>query len=459
MCRLGFHGWKGRLGRRLPDSFWERILLWATNGAVDNEARISDVRAANVGGSRAIADKLGLDYSQGAVDGILGISKAGWAQLAEELVLAGFRLTRADNVASSFGALQVWSVQISESDSGIASKRQSGLGALWAVYSDGKSMSPDIQDFTSPVDAVYTWVDSADPAWQTSYREFMESVPAGEAHPSSRDLARYTSRDELKYSLRSLEMNMPWIRNIYLVTAGQVPCWLDTDNSKIKVISHADIFESPDECLPTFNSHAIETQISKIDGLSEHFIYVNDDIFFGRPMSPNVFFTGSGAVRYSLAKAHYAEATNPRLAVNLAAKLNAELIESKYGKTTALKFKHVAHPQLRSVHEIIRNSFAAHVQSTARHKFRHVEDISVPSSLAHYVAAAEGLGVPADVEYSYVDLGGEHLAMKLYRLIRGKGMQMFCLNEVASVSEKEKRGQLAKRVLVTLFPFKSSYEK
>jgi len=417
------------------------------------------VRAANINGSQSIAAGIGIEFSQDPISGILCVSKSGWDQLVEELSSTGYRLTRADAVAASFGALQVWSVQRSHSGSGIARRRQSGLGALWAVYSDGKTPSPDIQDFTSPIDAVYTWVDSSDPVWQSSYREFKQSVPVGESHPTSRDLGRYTSRDELKYSLRSLEMNLPWVRNIYLVTAGQVPCWLNTDNSKIKVISHADIFDSPEECLPTFNSHAIETQISKIDGLSEHFIYVNDDIFFGRPMSPNVFFTGSGAVKYSLAKAHYAEATNPRLAVNLAAKLNAELIESKYGKTTSLKFKHVAHPQLRSIHELIRESFTAEVQSTARHKFRHVEDVSVPSSLAHYVAAAEGVGVPADVDYSYVDLGGDHLPMKLYRLVRGRGMQMFCLNEVASVSEKEKRGRLTKRVLDALFPFKSSYEK
>ncbi|TAP27131.1 stealth conserved region 3 domain-containing protein [Arthrobacter sp. S41] len=456
---MGIHGWRGQLSRSLPDPFWEKVLAWSTSNPTDSSLSITDVRDANIASSRSVAMHLGVEFSQDPWLGITTVSKTDWALLVEGFFAAGFRLTRADSVAASFGVLQVWSVQSSNSTPGITRRRQSGVGALWAVYSDGKTLAPDVQDFTSPIDAVYTWVDSADPEWQTAYREFKQSVPAGEAHPTSRDLGRYTSRDELKYSLRSLEMNMPWIRNIYLVTAGQVPSWLNTENTKIKLVSHAEIFDTPEECLPTFNSHAIETQLANIEGLSEHFIYVNDDIFFGRPMSPNVFFTGSGSVKYSLAKAHYAEAANPRLAVNLAAKLNAGLIESKYGKTTSLKFKHVAHPQLRSIHKLIRETFPDEVKATARHKFRHVEDISVPSSLAHYVAAAEGLGVPADIEYSYVDLGGDHLPMKLYRLVRGRGMQMFCLNEVASVSEKEKRGQLAKRVLDALFPFKSSYEK
>ncbi|MGP9527879.1 stealth conserved region 3 domain-containing protein [Glutamicibacter sp. AOP5-A2-18] len=426
---------------------------------MDTSLRITDVREANIASTRSIAKRLGIDFSLDPLLGVSIVSKSDWARLVDGFAAVGHRITRSDSVAASVGALQVWSVQSSNTSEGNTRKLLSGVGALWAVYSDGKSYAPDILDFTSPIDAVYTWVDSADPEWQTSYREFKQSVPAGEAHPTSRDLGRYTSRDELKYSLRSLEMNMPWIRNIYLVTAGQVPCWLNTENTKIKLVSHAEIFESPEECLPTFNSHAIESQLANIEGLSEHFIYVNDDIFFGRPMSPNVFFTGSGSVKYSLAKAHYAEAANPRLAVNLAAKLNAGLIETKYGKTTSRKFKHVAHPQLRSIHKLIRESFPEQVSATSRHKFRHVDDISVPSSLAHYVAAAEGVGVPANINYSYVDLGGEHLPMMLYRLVRGRGRQMFCLNEVASVSEKEKRGQLAKRVLDSLFPFKSSYEK
>lgn len=110
------------------------------------------------------------------------------------------------------------------------------------------------------------------------------------------------------------------------------------------------------------------------------------------------------------------------------------------------------------IHDKIREYFPSAVNATARHKFRHVEDISVPSSLAHYIAAAEGLGVPAEIDYAYVDLGGDHLALNLYRLLVGAGKQMFCLNEVATVSEKELRGRMAKRVLNSLFPYKSSFE-
>ena len=38
--------------------------------------------------------------------------------------------------------------------------------------------------------------------------------------------------------------------------------------------------------LPTHNSHAVESQLHHIPGIAEHFLYSNDDMFFGRPLQP-----------------------------------------------------------------------------------------------------------------------------------------------------------------------------
>ena len=72
---------------------------------------------------------------------------------------------------------------------------------------------------------------------------------------------------QLKYSLRSLEMFAPWIRNIYIVTNGQVPNWINLNNNKINIIFHYQIFNSIENDLPTFNSNAIEMHLHKIPGL------------------------------------------------------------------------------------------------------------------------------------------------------------------------------------------------
>ena len=43
---------------------------------------------------------------------------------------------------------------------------------------------------------------------------------------------------ELRYSLRSVEKYAPWIRNIYIVTNGQIPSWLKVDHPRLTIVSH-----------------------------------------------------------------------------------------------------------------------------------------------------------------------------------------------------------------------------
>lgn len=88
-----------------------------------------------------------------------------------------------------------------------------------------------------------------------------------------------------RYSLRSLEVNAPWIRHIYIVTNGQVPAWLDTSNPRVSIIPHHLIFPNR-SVLPTFSSLAIEFNLHRIPNLSETFLYFNDDVFLGRPVTP-----------------------------------------------------------------------------------------------------------------------------------------------------------------------------
>ena len=82
------------------------------------------------------------------------------------------------------------------------------------------------------------------------------------------------------------------MRRIFLVTAGQRPSWL-ADDERITLVDHRDIL--PADALPTFNSQAIETSLHRIPGLAEHFVYVNDDVFLGRPTRPELFFSPGGA--------------------------------------------------------------------------------------------------------------------------------------------------------------------
>ena len=103
---------------------------------------------------------------------------------------------------------------------------------------------------------------------------------------------RTADNDELKYSLRSVEMYAPWIRKIFIVTDEQMPEWLDTSNPQVRVVDLKEIM--PPHCLPCFNSSLIEKFIYKIPGLAEKFIYANDDMFINRKVTATDFFTPAG---------------------------------------------------------------------------------------------------------------------------------------------------------------------
>jgi len=159
------------------------------------------------------------------------------------------------------------------------------------------------------IDLVYTWVDGSDSEWLESKKKYM-TIEKKDKKKSKNSITsnRYRNLDELKYSLRTVVNFLPFIRKIYIVTNGQRPSWLKLDD-KIELITHEQIFPKPPTCggeiikdfyLPTFNSIAIEANLHRIPGLSEYFIYLNDDVFIGQPMKREHFLDEKGRTKVYL---------------------------------------------------------------------------------------------------------------------------------------------------------------
>ena len=101
---------------------------------------------------------------------------------------------------------------------------------------------------------------------------------------------------ELEWSILSVRKYMPWIRNI-IVTVSDA---FDESMIKSSNINNINIQgpirwvkESefvPKKYLPTFNSNVVESWIWKIKGLSDCFIYMNDDMYIGQPVDVSTFF-------------------------------------------------------------------------------------------------------------------------------------------------------------------------
>ncbi len=316
-----------------------------------------------------------------------------------------------------------------------------------------------VKDVDFPVDAVYTWVDDSDPTW----RALRDAARGGPGQESADDGAvRYRNRDELRFSLRSLAMYAPWIRHVYLVTAGQVPDWLDRDHPGLTVVDHRELFADPEACLPTFNSHSIESQLHRVEGLSEHFLYFNDDMFLGRPTTPDTFFLSNGLARF-----FWSSASVPALPLApddegylAAAKNNRELLRRAFGRTTTHSFFHVPYALRRSVLAEITERFPEELAATARSRFRSVGDHSLVSSLHQHYAYLTGRAVPGSISYDFVDIGDRADHARLGRLLQNRDRTAFCIGESPDSGMADEEMALAIRSFLTAyFPVRSPYER
>ena len=139
-------------------------------------------------------------------------------------------------------------------------------------------------NLNSDIDAVITWVDGNDPKHKAKLNNCLdggkrENIPGA-------DITRFGSINEIKYCVLSILKFAPFIRNIYIITDNQNPNLGNVIKElfpnrldSICIVDHKEIFEGYEQFLPTFNSRTIETLMWRIKGLSDKFIFFNDDFF------------------------------------------------------------------------------------------------------------------------------------------------------------------------------------
>jgi len=137
------------------------------------------------------------------------------------------------------------------------------------------------------VDVVYTWVNGSDPTFVNSLKHTDLGMKSNKDDTKAQ---RFADFNQLMYSLRSVEMYAPWIRKIWIVTNGQRVNWLSTNKTIVDIVSHDQIFSDKNH-LPTFNSRSIESHLHQIPGISENFLYFNDDFTLTNPTSLDDFWT------------------------------------------------------------------------------------------------------------------------------------------------------------------------
>ncbi|KAG8893018.1 hypothetical protein FRC01_013812, partial [Tulasnella sp. 417] len=179
--------------------------------------------------------------------------------------------------------------------------------------------APGDDERTRTLDVVWAYVNASDPLHKAAYQQNNDEVTAKDQRGYRRPpkTGSFREYDELRYSVRSVLKNFrDAAGKLFVVTSdfpfpgcdgstgwrlGQLPQWLvgqgeplpqawNDGNVSLSVVHHHSIFNSLHNH-SVFNSLAIESRLNQIEGVSDYFIYMNDDVFFNGNLSTYDFYT------------------------------------------------------------------------------------------------------------------------------------------------------------------------
>lgn len=340
----------------------------------------------------------------------------------------------------------------------------------------------------SDIDFVITWVDGNDPEWQKEKNK-AKKIESGDSRES-----RYRDWDTLRYLFRGIEKFAPWVHNVFFVTCGHYPSWLNLGNLKLKLVAHKDFI--PEKYLPTFSCRPIEFNLHRIPGLSEKFVYFNDDMFLTNKVIPTDFFKNGLPCDSAIL-----DAQSPAAMGNNGEKMKLkqvysslffntaiinrnfnkkEVIKNNLGKWfspiyglksvktilllpwklfTGFRNAHLPYSYLKATYEKVWNSEEEVLDIACTHKFRNPIDVS--SRLLSYWQIAEGQFSPRSPEIglqTYISNSDEK-NREVFRMIESGKYKMICINDEYIGSEYEKVKNQWINSFEVLLPQKSSFER
>ncbi|MET0296491.1 MAG: stealth conserved region 3 domain-containing protein [Microbacterium sp.] len=330
-------------------------------------------------------------------------------------------------------------------------------GRVWRTI-DGM-FDPQPHEFTEDVDLVFSWVDGSSSDFQRQRAAQQAQYVVGEGDDGP---ARYRHVDELRYALRSVHMYAPWVRRIFIATDSPAPAWL-RNHPKVTIVRSEEFFADP-STLPTHNSHAVEAQLHRIPGIAEHFLYSNDDMFFGRPVSPEMFFTPAGVTKFVECDVRIGvgDPAPARSGHDNGLRVNRALLRERFGRTIVRDLEHCATPLRRSVMAELEQTFAEDFARTAASRFRSASDISVTNSLYHYYALMTGRAVATRApRVRYVQTTMASGLRRMSRIATRTDVDMFCLNDGGGAAEvpEDVRVQTLRASLERMFPVRAPWER
>lgn len=331
------------------------------------------------------------------------------------------------------------------------------------------------------IDVVIIWVDPNDEKWQKEKLKY-EKLQEGNNIVTDASNKRYRDFENLKYIFRGIEKFMPWVNNVFFVTCGQKPEWMNEKCKKLKLVNHSDFM--PKEYLPTFNCNPIELNLHRIQGLSENFIYFNDDMFILKPMKEKDFFYNNLPCESAILNAITPSNENvvSKIWFNDWAVINKYFNKKKsikenflkwynikYGKEVfrtimlnnwnqflGFRFTHLPTSMLKSTYDKVWNLEPELLEMVSKNRFRSEKDLS------QYVLKdwqiAEGKFYPRSIKIGQIFNVSDENYKLVANVIEKRKTKMICVNDTDDISNFEEVKYSINNAFEKILPDKSMFE-
>lgn len=326
------------------------------------------------------------------------------------------------------------------------------------------------------IDFVITWVDGNDPKWLKTKAEYSAT--------QGNDPNRFRDMGIFNYWFRAVEMYAPWVRKIHFVTYGHVPEWLNIDNEKIHIVKHEDYI--PREYLPTFNSHTIEMFLHRIEGLSDTFVYFNDDVFLNAPVKEKDFFV-NGIPKDECVESALLPKGNSSQFSNINAntvylinksfnkrkvfrKHPLKYLNLKYGidnirtltmlpypEYSLFKNPHICNAYIKTTFEEVWQEYPNELSAVCRNKFRTNTDVN--QYIFRFWQFMKGNFIPRKTNFGTTYELNNSTNEKAYSDIVKKKHKIVCLNDSDVDLDVKKVSEELTDILNKKFPDKSTFER
>ena len=333
------------------------------------------------------------------------------------------------------------------------------------------------------IDFVITWVNGQDEKWLEEKNKY-----SNKKIDESNSDNRFRDIGILKYWFRGVEKYASWANKIYFITYGHLPEWLNTDNPKLVIVNHEDYI--PKKYLPTFNSHTIELNLHRIDGLSDSFVYFNDDMFIINDVKPENYFKNNLPVTnfYETVNLPLLKNNFSKICFNNMSVLNEEIDKRKFyrdnlGKVLSLKngvshilqsimlfpypifsgigVSHGSSSMLKDSYNFFWNNYYEVLDKTCLHKFRNY-DLDVNQYLVKdYPTLRGNFYVRQNHFVKLINIENVDQLTLLKNILLNSKTKELCLNDnLDSNSKNFKKIVNAIQVMFQeKFPDKCSFEK